>query len=67
MEGAAGRRWVAAPLLRITPAAATATVAGAVVFGHDRPTEDDPEREQRVANAQLDDDERGQRQHGADQ
>jgi len=43
LEGADGRRWAAAPLLRITPSAAA--VAGAVVFGHDRPPEEDPERE----------------------
>jgi PAS domain S-box-containing protein len=43
VEGADERRWAAAPLLRIT--AATATVAGAVVFGFDRPAEEDPERE----------------------
>ncbi|HEX4048893.1 MAG TPA: ATP-binding protein [Elusimicrobiota bacterium] len=43
MEGGEGRRWLAAPLLRIAPR--DATVAGAVVFGHDRPPEDDPDRD----------------------
>jgi PAS domain S-box-containing protein len=43
LEGAGGRHWVAAPLLRITPEAAT--VAGAVVFGHERSPAEDPERE----------------------
>ena len=43
LEGADGRHWIAAPLLRITPQAAT--VEGAVVFGHERPPAEDPERE----------------------
>jgi PAS domain S-box-containing protein len=43
LEGADGRHWVGAPLLRIAPGGAT--IAGALVFGHDRPPSDDPERE----------------------
>lgn len=40
---AAPRHWSAAPLLRITPQAAT--VAGAAVFGYDQAPSEDPERD----------------------
>jgi PAS domain S-box-containing protein len=46
LAGADGRRWLAAPLLRIT--AEGATVAGAVVFGHEGPAADDAELETTV-------------------